>query len=389
MLGCQDFCGYYDWTFDHVRRTFGQDAVHELWAQAIGGESQRHYVEAGHRAGLRGLYEAWTATGEDEKCDWTFTLDEQKNVLRWDMRQCPSKGFLLQNDLNQDEDYCDHCMGWEGPMLQSIGIEIAGHEHNHSGQCWGELRIMDKPYESLDLPVDIRKDPRWQNGYLDRFANHVKLPLLETASRSADVCDVLRDWFTDADQLLVLGRGPSAIEKWAGSQPHERVIVTAPTYSARDVFKGEPTAVLISSPPDDPLVAGVASRFNQTPPELRPLLMYAYLPSIPPFDFSRFDLPRPVPILPLLIRRGLYRHEPNGPFPTTGVFSLLLAVALGKPVAVAGIDLYRHSSGRTYADGSEPASADWPPYHSLECDLRYLRLASQMAGINLRFPPQE
>ena len=387
MLGCQDFCGYYDWTFDHIRQAFGQQAVRDLWAQAIGGDSQQHYVEAARGTGLKGLYQTWTQTGEDEKCDWTFTLDEAKNVLRWDMRQCPSKGFLLQNDLNRDEDYCDHCMGWEGPMLESLGIEIAGHEHNHSGQCWGELRVKGKAYESLDLAIDIRKDPRWKHGYVDRFAHHVKLALLESASRSADSCDVLRDWFAGADQLLVLGRGPSAMEEWARALPREHVIVTAPTYVTRDVFDGEPMAVLISSPPDDALAAGVAARFNQTPADQRPLLMYAYLPSVAPFDFARFDLPRPVPILPLLIRQTLYRHEPNAPFPTTGVFALLLAVALGKPVATAGIDLYRHPSGRAYADDSEPPCQAWPSYHSLDCDLRQIQRAQEIAGKNLRFPP--
>src|SRR5438128_8368535 len=104
MLGCQDFCGYYDWTFHHVRQRYGQQAVHELWAKAIGGDSQDHYLRAAQRAGLRGLYEVWTQTGKDEKCDWTFTLDEERNVLRWDMRQCPSKGFLINNNLNADED---------------------------------------------------------------------------------------------------------------------------------------------------------------------------------------------------------------------------------------------------------------------------------------------
>ena len=112
MLGCHDFCGYYDWTFAFLRKHFGEPAAVSLWEHAIGGESQAHYLVAGQKAGLKGLYDTWVTTGEDEKCDWTFTLDEQRNVLRTDMRQCPSKGFLLGNDLVADEDYCDHCEGW-------------------------------------------------------------------------------------------------------------------------------------------------------------------------------------------------------------------------------------------------------------------------------------
>jgi hypothetical protein len=128
MLGCQDFCGYYDWSFHHVRRRFGQAAVELLWREAIGGDSQKHYSDPAAETGLGALYKAWVNTGEDEQCDWTFTLDEEKNVLRWDMRECPSKGFLVKNDLQADEDYCNHCMGWIIPMLEGIGAEIVEHE---------------------------------------------------------------------------------------------------------------------------------------------------------------------------------------------------------------------------------------------------------------------
>ena len=151
MLGCHDFCGYYDWTFGYVRKQFGTEALRDLWAQAIGQDSQRHYEEAGCREGLVGLVKVWNRTGVDEQCDWTFTLDEEHNILRWDMRQCPSKGFLLSHDCNADEDYCDHCMGWIIPLLARIGIEVIGHEHNHVGQCWAEMSVSDKKHVSLDL----------------------------------------------------------------------------------------------------------------------------------------------------------------------------------------------------------------------------------------------
>ena len=146
MLGCQDFCGYYDWTFAYVRKHFGQQAVRDLWSDAIGGESQSHYLKAALEDGLRGLLRTWDKTGGDEHCDWTFTLDESRNVLRWDMRACPSKGFLLDHNLTADEDYCDHCMGWIVPLLNKAGVEVAAHEHNHCGQCWAELRVKGTPY---------------------------------------------------------------------------------------------------------------------------------------------------------------------------------------------------------------------------------------------------
>lgn len=380
MLGSNDFCGHYEWTFHFVRRRFGQAVVRDLWAQAIGGESQDHYKKAALHAGLRGLYETWIRTGKEEQCNWNFTLDEEKNVLRWDMYQCPSKGFLLNRDLNADEDYCDHCMGWIIPMLDKAGVEVVSHEHNHCGQCWAEMRLKDKPSEPLDLACDIRKDARWNRGYLDRWRHNVKLPVLAEASSSSDSCDVITEWFAHSDDLVVLGRGPSAAEPWARELSSTgSVLVTDPTYVTRDVFAGDPIAVLIGD--QSQVLREVAQRFFNTEPKARPLLMHMYVPGSPPLDFASAGLPRPVPILPLLIRSDLYVHQPKHPYPTTGVFLALLAIALRKSVSIAGIDLYQHPSGKAYVTSGPDSMAtfSWPERHSFECDLQNLQRAVAQA----------
>ncbi len=327
MLGCQDFCGYYDWTFHYVARRFGTEAVRRLWAQAIGDESQAHYARAGRERGLRGLYETWTKTGQDEHCDWTFTLDEQRNTLRWDMRQCPSKGFLLQNNLNASEDYCDHCMGWMVPLLERIGVEVAAHEHNHCGQCWGEMRVKGRASESLKVACDIRQDPRWNQGFLERWAEGIKLPLLDDAIDAADPCDLLNRWFADQERLLICD---SAAGPRPGPRPDSAaVIMTDASYVQADSADPAPRAVLIGDSPAN--LPGLAERFDATPPPQRPLLMHAYFPGVQPLRFRDYALPRPVPVLPLLIRAGRYRHRPGGPLPTQRDLLIMLAVCLGKP----------------------------------------------------------
>jgi hypothetical protein len=323
MLGCQDFCGYYDWTFHFVRRSWGQEAVRRLWAEAIGGESQRHYAQSAAEAGLRGLYQQWTKTGVEESCDWTFTLDEAKNVLRFDMRECPSKGFLLAHDLNADEDYCDHCMGWTVPLLAGVGVEVIGHEHNHCGQCWGTMRSKDRPTEPLEVEGDIRRDPRWQRGFLHRWENDQPQLLLPSVSPSYDACDVLAAWFATAERLVILGRDSAASEA-AG----RAVLTTGRVYADRSQCPVEPSAVLLDN--DEAELVGVAARFLATPPARRPLLLHHFLPRPPLMDFVSAGLPRPVPILPLLIRHGLYRHQPGGPKPDVTELLMLLAAALNK-----------------------------------------------------------
>jgi hypothetical protein len=271
MLGCHDFCGYYDWTFHHVRSTFGDAAVRSLWSEAIGDEAQQHYAKAACTNGLRGLLNVWNQTGDEEHCDWTFTFEEENNILRWDMRQCPSKGFLLDNDLHADEDYCDHCIGWIAPLLAKHGLEFAGHEHNHRGQCWGEMRVRGKPYQPLELPGDIRNDARWRHGFIDRF---------DAAGRTS----------TDAAEAI---EGCSAIvidEEYVNRRP-------------------PCDAILLGD--NDNMIRVVAALWSALPQNERPLLLHAYLPRSDDIDFLSLGLPRPLPILPLLIRTGVYVHTPG------------------------------------------------------------------------------
>jgi hypothetical protein len=105
---------------------------------------------------------------------WSHTLDHEgagyhttaaEGVFRIDMHQCPSKGFLLRNGLAACPDYCDHCMGWIGPMLKQAGFAV-DHEHNHCGQCWWELRRSSDPAPpsepgGLAGSHDVRLRPDW------------------------------------------------------------------------------------------------------------------------------------------------------------------------------------------------------------------------------------
>jgi len=386
MLGCQDFCGYYEWTFHFFREQFGEAALQALWASAIGLDAQKHYLALGADHGLRGLYDAWKHTGEEEQCDWTFTLDEKSQVLRWDMRKCPSKGFLLDNDLGADEDYCDHCIGWESSMLSALGLKMIRHEHNHSGQCWGEMSPAGDSPPQLELPVDIRRDPRWNTGYIERFSDHVKLPVLGQPGGTNDWVAALRAIVTGKPRVVALGRGPSLASLPASVHPNSRLLVTASAYAAGESWWVTPDLILVNSPPDDHLLSALSRRFQLEPPAKRPTLAYAFLPSVEPVPFESFGLPRPIPILPALIRMGLYTHVPNGPYPTTGVFLALLAAAVAPDnvqIHLAGIDGYAHPSGHIYAHAPPTSDSSWPACHSPDADTAALARLSAHLGPRL------
>lgn len=137
MIGVYDFCGHYEWTFEWLRAARGEPLVREYWDTAIHRDSQRHASEMIRRDGFAGMAAYWGHTLEHEGAGFRTTLGP--DVFRIDMHACPSKGFLLRNGLEQYHDYCDHCLGWVGPMMKAAGF-VVDHEHNHHGQCWWEFR---------------------------------------------------------------------------------------------------------------------------------------------------------------------------------------------------------------------------------------------------------
>jgi len=163
MIGCYDFCGHYEWTFEWLRRQGGDSLVREYWATAIGGDSQRHAAVLIQEKGFEGMAEYWSHTLAEEEAGYIATKTE--DVFRIDMHDCPSKGFLLRNGLEQYSDYCDHCIGWIGPVMKEAGFQVH-HEHNHCGKCWWEFRRAIDPSApseigGLSAKDDVRSHPDW------------------------------------------------------------------------------------------------------------------------------------------------------------------------------------------------------------------------------------
>ena len=137
MLGCYDFCAHYEWTFAWLERRGGRELLETYWDKAIHRDSQRHARELILEKGFEGMKEYWGHTLAEEDADFHTTATP--DVFRVDMPRSPSKCFLIDNGLEQHADYCDHCMGWIGPLMKEAGF-VVHHEHNHRGQCWWEFR---------------------------------------------------------------------------------------------------------------------------------------------------------------------------------------------------------------------------------------------------------
>lgn len=164
MLGCYDFCGHYEWTFAWLRQAGGEDLVHEYWDQAIHRDSQRHARDLILAKGIDGMKEYWGHVLVEEAAG--FTTEAGDHFFRVDIQQCPSKGFLMDNCLEQYPDYCDHCIGWIGPMMKEAGF-IVHHQHNHRGNCWWEFRREGSGESpsgagALAGSSDVRLLPGWE-----------------------------------------------------------------------------------------------------------------------------------------------------------------------------------------------------------------------------------
>jgi hypothetical protein len=164
MIGIYDFCGHYEWTFQWLHEQGGHDFVRSYWDAAIHQDSQQHANALIMSKGFAGMKEYWGHTLSEEGGEWDVT--QREDVFRIDMHHCPSKGFLIQNGLLQYPDYCDHCLGWIGPLMKKAGF-VVNHEHNHCGQCWWEIKREDDPTPAsapgaLSGGADVRLHEDWK-----------------------------------------------------------------------------------------------------------------------------------------------------------------------------------------------------------------------------------
>ena len=165
MIGCYDFCGHYEWTFNWLDREGGHGLVRAFRDEAINQDRQIHARELILKEGFEGMAKYWGHTLLEESPELGFKITKKEDVFRVDMHDCPSKGFLLKNDLEQYRDYCYHCMGWIGPLMKEAGFTI-DHEHNHCGQCWWDIRKQGEPDADVSVgatsgDADVRLREEW------------------------------------------------------------------------------------------------------------------------------------------------------------------------------------------------------------------------------------
>jgi hypothetical protein len=125
MISCTEFIPLYSELFKFLEKKGGKEEVIKYWEHIsdeyveplLGTEIKKH--------GLKGCWNYWSKSLNEEACDFTMTCDEDKNYFEINMKGCPSKGMLLKMDYtNHYHDYCGHCDVLYKRCAARYGIEI-------------------------------------------------------------------------------------------------------------------------------------------------------------------------------------------------------------------------------------------------------------------------
>ena len=123
MISCTEFIPAYSELFKYLDERGGHAEVEKFWAY-LSDNFLNNLRELAAEKGLRGCWEYWSHTLNEEAADFEMTLDEEEGFFRIDMHRCPSKGRLLELDrVEPYYDYCGHCDLLYRRVLEPLGFE--------------------------------------------------------------------------------------------------------------------------------------------------------------------------------------------------------------------------------------------------------------------------
>ena len=132
MISCTEFIPLYSELFKYLEEIKGRDEVIKYWEHV-----SDKYVEprlgaaVRNNGGIKGCFEYWSKSLNEEACDFTMTLDEENGTFSIDMHKCPSRGML--NSLSYMDpyyDYCGHCKLLYSRVLKKYGIDVLREDYS-------------------------------------------------------------------------------------------------------------------------------------------------------------------------------------------------------------------------------------------------------------------
>lgn len=123
MISCTEFIPAYSELFKYLEKAGGKEAVVKFWEYLSDNflNNLRSLVE---KNGIRGCWEYWSHTLNEEAADFTMELDEEVGEFKITMHHCPSMGRLLEiQHIEPYQYYCEHCDTLYRRVLEPLGYE--------------------------------------------------------------------------------------------------------------------------------------------------------------------------------------------------------------------------------------------------------------------------
>jgi hypothetical protein len=123
MISCTEFIPAYSELFKYLEKAGGKGAVVKFWEYLSDNflNNLRGLVE---KNGIRGCWEYWNHTLNEEAADFTMELDEEAGEFKITMHHCPSMGRLLKIEhIEPYQYYCEHCDTLYRRVLEPLGYE--------------------------------------------------------------------------------------------------------------------------------------------------------------------------------------------------------------------------------------------------------------------------
>jgi len=136
MISCTEFIPLYSELFKYLEELGGHEEVVRHWEYISDGTISDSLGGEVAAKGIRGCWDYWSKSLNEEACDFRMELDEEAGTFLIDMRRCPSKGHLLDYPhVEPYHDYCGHCPALYNRVLVKYGIYPIGHDLSHTDEA--------------------------------------------------------------------------------------------------------------------------------------------------------------------------------------------------------------------------------------------------------------
>ena len=136
MVSCTEFIPLYSELFKYLHNKGGKEEVLKYWNFVSDKYVEPRLGEEVKKNGLKGCWNYWNKSLNEEACDFTMTYDEENNYFEIDMKGCPSRGMLNKlTYTNPYPDYCGHCAVLYSRVLKKYGIEPFDCDYSNVDKC--------------------------------------------------------------------------------------------------------------------------------------------------------------------------------------------------------------------------------------------------------------